>query len=78
MFGKRGNKSGMGGSDVDWEAEQFQKGGGVTYGDKDEGPFNDAATGISVSFLLGCFLFLIGLVWFVWFVCLLFGCCLLQ
>lgn len=52
MFGKHGSKGGKD-SDVDWDSTQFEKSaGGVAYGDKDEGPFNDAATGISVSFLL--------------------------
>lgn len=52
MFGKsgRGGKAVGGGDDPDWDAKQFEKGAaGGGYGDKDDAPFNDAATGVSVS-----------------------------
>lgn len=51
MFGKggsgKGGKAVGGGDDPDWDMKQFEKGAGG--GDKEEAPFNDAATGISVS-----------------------------
>ncbi|CAM9685805.1 unnamed protein product [Scytosiphon promiscuus] len=48
-LGKGGKGGGKSGSDADWDMKQFEKGAGGGYGDKDEGAFNDAATGISTD-----------------------------